>query len=549
MAITRRNLLIGLGVAGGAAIAGGSIIPSLLGGDEESGGGITLTFPTATASVNFPWARMPDQAQRREFAWARAYYDVVNDWLAEHPGIRLRWIEVDPWNQEALVTAVSGGSGPAIFPGLVLGNWNMQLAQRAFAQGMAADITDLMAQHDIKGKLTDLVEDADVDNWEVRGRQYAMPDGYDVGNGIYFRRDLIQELGLEEPTPGYDWADLRELARGLTDGDRKGAAFQAWGVGWILGADGFDMLTKIPAPGEAWHWRYDYTTHADTWAADIERYRAMVYEDESVLSDITITDQEAQAAFAQGRACIFGSNAGFFVADADQENRIGHLAKQLDRPIGEIIGFVQHPRGRHGQAGITSPWMSIVSFSPDLETEALEQAFALQEYMQFGEGWTKLKLAAWEESHDLQKVYTTATPINGVTQIEGIPGSFEDAWGPEYTEAVRVNGQLGGIPVEGDFLPIEENTGPDSTPVEDMRSRWAFERGGVNPRSDLEELESIHNEQAAGFSSSVDAGAFAEAAREYYEAYLEYWHENAPEYASQVLEPWMENVIRPALEA
>jgi hypothetical protein len=260
-------------------------------------------------------------------------------------------------------------------------------------------------------------------------------------------------------------------------------------------------------------------------------------------------DGEVTDAFTQGRAAIFGNNIGFFFGDADTDNTLPNMAKRMDKPIGELVGFVPHPVGKTGYYGVSQPFLTLTSFSPDLSEDALDKAVSLQDHMTYGQGYVIRKQVLWDATKNLQKVYNDPTPINGMTQIKGIKGSMEDAWGPEIVKAAEVSAGLATLPAEGVYFPAEKNPGPANTPVEDMHSHWAFEKGKVDIRGDLKKLTKTHNQQAKGFTSSVDKADFAEAAEKYFADVQKFWQEKAPDFASELLEPWLADVVKPSLEA
>ncbi|OAH12333.1 ABC transporter substrate-binding protein [Streptomyces jeddahensis] len=541
---TRRKVLLGLAGAGGAAIAGGTIYSSFANDDEDSGSGSDIVL---NIGGDWPFA-VPTAKQAKADPNVKALSEALGAWQDDNPGVRLKKITVKIWEQKHLVTAISGGSGPAMFPGLVVGNWNGGATKVAFQQGLAADITDLVKKYKFDDKIADFAK-PQWEGWPVNGKLYCMPDSFNAGNGIYYRRDLVAKKGLKEPGLGWTWDDLRTLVAGLTTDRMKGAAFQKWGMNWPLVAQGWGLLTRVPAPSQKWHWKYDYTTHAALWTEFIELYRGMIYKDKSAFSDSTLMDGEVTAAFTQGRAALFGNNIGFFFGDPDTDNTLPNMAKRMDKPIGELVGFVPHPVGKTGYYGASSPFMGVTSFSPDLSEEALDKAVSLQNFLTYGKGYVIRKQALWNETKNLQKVYTDPTPINGMTQIEGIKGDMAEAWGPEIVKAAEISAGLSTLPDEGAYIPAEKDAGPPNTPVEDMHSHWAFEKGKVDIRADLKKLTDTHNQQAKGFTSSVDKADFAAGAEKYYAAVTEFWQEKAPDFVSEVLEPWLADVVKPSLEA
>lgn len=546
--LTRRDMLK-LVAAGGAAASAG-VLTSCTGGVPSSkstggsGGGGEVDVELKVA--DWPFTPMPTAQDQAKDPARKAYAETLQAWMDKNPGVTIKSIKLDIWNQEALKTAITGGTAPATFPGNVLGGWNSAATRSAFVQGLAADVTSLVEKYSVGDKLASYARPI-WETWKVNDKYYGAPDWFGAGNGIYYRRDLIKDLGLKEPTPGWTWSDFRELAKGLTKGNRKGVAFQAHGINWWLGADGFADVTQIPDPSSSWNWRWDYTSMADTWARDVEGFRAMAYQDGSVLSDVSFADGDVNNAFAQGRAAMCGNNTGWFTANPNTANTPGALAKKLGKPIEEVVGWIQHPVGDYGRFGNTAAFMTLLSFAPDLSAEALDKAFSLHNHLVLGEGYDQQKKGIWSATKDLQQVFGDPAPLNGRLKIDGIPGGIEDAWGESFPKAVAEASAIPLLPDRGNYFPAEDKTGPAETPVEDARSRWSFERGKVDIRADLSKVEQNRNKQAKSFTSSVSDDEFVKSAKAYYEACQKFWQEHAPEYATQVYDAWYEKNVVPAL--
>lgn len=548
--MTRRQLLrtmtVGTVASGAALAAGGSTVnaaqtPSAA--QPTSAPEVDVTLQTG----GWPFAPMPSAEERQANPQLAAYAEALQGWLDLNPGVQMEQTAVDVWNQEALVTAVTGGTAPAWYPGDVLGGWSRTATFAAFTQGLAADTTDLGAAYDIDGQIADYAKPAWA-SWSLNDRLYGAPASYVAGNGIYFRRDLITEAGLTEPQPGWTWEDFRALAKGLTQGERKGAAMQQWGIDWPLNADGFELLTEIPAPDQSWHWRADYTSRAEQWVSAVQLYRDMVFTDQSILSDITFSDPQVTDAFSRGAAAMFANNSSFFTAPPSDPTSVAAMADRLGKPIEEVVGWIQHPVGATQVPTNTYAFVSILSFSPELEADALDKAFSLYHYMNFGPGFTQERQAAYQATQDLRLVWNSVTPINGVTQIEGVPGTAEDAWGTKYMDAVRAATMIPLVPDQAQYFPPEQNPGPTDTASDDMLSRWAYEPGDLDIAADLQQLEDTVNAQFAGFASSVSREDFIAGARAYYAAHAAYWEQHAPEFYSKGFTPWYDEKIAPALE-
>ncbi|GAB3763297.1 ABC transporter substrate-binding protein [Microlunatus parietis] len=531
---------------GSATLAAGGVVTSCTrrGADEapDPGQKVDVTLKTAA----WPYAAMPSESAAADDPVLGAYREVLQTWLSDNPGVKLSAIEFEVWDQQALTTAVTGGTAPSFFPGNVLGGWNDTVTKSAFLQGLSADVTDVLDRYQLNDKIAPYARPI-WDSWKVDGRYYAAPQGYGAGNGIYFRRDLINELGLREPEAGWTWSDLTELANGLTKGNRRGLAAQSYFLGVWLGSEGWSLLPHIPAPDTSWNWAYDYRAQADVWKTIIDQYRDMALNVKSIQSDIGWADGDVTAAFAQERAAMMPNNQFFMLGDPDTDNTPANLAKKLDKPLDDVVGWIQYPVGRYGNRAGTQPFMTVLGFDPDLDDIALDKAVSLHTYLAFGDGFVKQKQAIYEATEDLQKVWSDPTPLAGNVEIPGVPGSVAEAWGQRYADNVAAAAALPLIPNQSNFLPVEENPGPSSTAVQDATSAWMYEKGSVDVDAGLAKLTDTMNKQAGGFTSSASDDDFIAGARTYFEAVDAFWAEHAPDYSANVVRPWYERTVLPAL--
>ena len=102
-------------------------------------------------------------------------------------------------------------------------------------------------------------------------------------------------------------------------------------------------------------------------------------------------------------------------------------------------------------------------------------------------------------------------------------------------------------PELGLFLPPEDNVGPDTTAWDDANSTFTFEPGDIDIPALLAQAQDIRNQQAQGFSSSIDDAAFVEGVTAYYAAHDALWSEVAPSFYENTFRPWYEATILPAL--
>ena len=80
-----------------------------------------------------------------------------------------------------------------------------------------------------------------------------------------------------------------------------------------------------------------------------------------------------------------------------------------------------------------------------------------------------------------------------------------------------------------------------------MRSKWFYEGGDQDIKSDLQELEKTMNAQAATFKSDIPDDQFISGTKEYYAALDTYFQANAPEFYTNVYKPWYDQLVAPTL--
>lgn len=552
-ALSRRQLLraLAVGTAGGAVLATGGQ-PAVAAAAPPAGRPSALhardvTLLT-TSEAGSPFGPMPDQATQDADPSAKAYAEVLQTWLDANPGVTLEAISTNAWDQEVLLAAVAGGTAPALYPAPVLGGWNLATSRSAFAQGLAADITPLVERFEVRQRINPVAAKL-WDRWRIDDKTFSVPgDILFSGTGMFYRIDLLRAAGLEEPPPGWTWVDVRRMAKALTTPEVKGVALPLWAVGLRLNSEAFDLLTQIPAPDEAWHWRYDFSSRADRWTALLEDFRGMVFEDQTVSSDITYDMPQNMEAFIGGTAAMAPLNSATMgVSPGLEGTSITEMPKRYGKQMDELVGFVALPVGETGVFGGSQPSITPVAFNPDLDAAALEKAVDLYTHFWYRDGYTAWKQATWRIGQDPTQVYHTNSPVNGLTQIEGVPVSVDDVWPAKFLAGARAMDQIPLVPDPGEFLPAEENAGPTRTAWQDAESRWSFEPGELDLRADLADVEGSLNAEVAGLASSVSRDEFVAAAREYYAAHDAFWAQHAPAFHEQTYRPWYDEKVAPIL--
>lgn len=544
--MSRRDFLKALaaGSAGAAVAAAGVPIVSAAehaAAPRAQGGEVVLQ------TAGWPYEVVPDAEP--EGGWT-PYQQALMAWMEQNPNVRLERIEAGIWDTGALLTAIAGGTAPAYFHAGVIGNWNAAGQQSAFIQGLLADMTAQWESFDLPSKMSQGVLNGAA-FYTANGSIIGLPNELIPGNGIFYRKDLFAEAGIEEPNFESSWADVREMAKALTTGERKGIATQSWGLGsWWLGSEGVgdsNLFSLIPDPSSGWNWKWDFSSNPDLFVNPIQLFREMMFEDQSVLTDGTFGDGQIYDQFLNGNVAMVTVPLQFYWR-VDEASAYS-MAKRMEVPLSELVGTIPHPLGTNGHYNAGSrPIVGVVGLSPDLTEDQKNAATNLYIYMDIEEGFDLQRRIAFENTGDLAQVFTPYPFFHNKTSVEGVEGSPADAWGQGYIDTINhIAAATNGYPERGLFFPSEENLGPTNSAWNDAANRLQFEAGDLDILSILKAAEDTYNQQAAGFSSSVSDEEFIAGATAYYQAHNDFWSANFPEFYENTFKPWYDSVIAPAL--
>jgi len=148
---------------------------------------------------------------------------------------------------------------------------------------------------------------------KVDGKIYTLPRmGAEMNHMLYYNKDVLKEAGLDPEKPPTTWAELREMAKVVTD-QGKGDVF-----GIVFGLGSGDYATRIvqgfsegisPLAGSKFDFltgKYNFDKQAWT---DSVQYLVDLKEDGSILpSSYNLQHSEA--------GVLFGSNKAAFIFDA-----------------------------------------------------------------------------------------------------------------------------------------------------------------------------------------------------------------------------------------
>jgi len=139
---------------------------------------------------------------------APALQQIADKFTEENPNIKVK-VEVTPWDQywTKLETAATGGSLPDLF-------WLNASNIQKYAKGKV--LLPITEQADLdKVDLTKYPE-ALVKTYTVDDQLYALPKDFDT-IGLWYNKELFDNAGLEYPNENWNWDDLVENAKKLTD--------------------------------------------------------------------------------------------------------------------------------------------------------------------------------------------------------------------------------------------------------------------------------------------------------------------------------------------
>lgn len=526
-----------------ALATGAALLPatSVLAGGTSAPARVQSEITIITSG--WPLTPMPT-AEEIETDRARAgYAEALQSWLDQNPGVTFQQIEINIWDQQAIVTAISGGTAPTYVYPISIGGWSDAGARNAFAQGLMADVTPAIEEYGLIEKLTPGARSG----WEPIHKvgdgymSYPIDSGMDV---FHYRRDLLNELGIEEPPLDWTWDDLIALAKALTAEGRQGLAAPTWMAGAILNDHGFGMLSQVPSPQNGWNWTRDASD--PKWAELLAEYRKLIFEDKAVYSDVSYTTDNFTNAFVNGAVGLMRTNVLGAFGSAAQETSMAAMANRVGKPYEEVIGFRGIPRGDNGY--FSNPiYVGGVAISPDETQEAILVALGAVDYMFLGAGWDIQKAGQYAATQDLQAVFNYPLPIDGKYTYEGVPGAFEDAWGQRTKDDILYFAGLPKSPNDALYMPVEQNTGPNNQPFDDAWSTINYVADEVDTAAVLRQAQDTWNSQAAGFSSSVDDADFIASAKAYYEALDVFWKDASPEFYESTFKPWYDSKVLPAL--
>lgn len=547
--LTRRQLLRAAAI-GGVALVGGTALAAC------GGSATTTTVNVTFLTGGWPDDAMPTAAQQKSSINSKAYADALEQWLKQHPGVKIKHTDVNIWSQQAITSSISAGTAPTWFMGSILGSFINNVVFSGFARGLAADVTNLVEST----HLLDQLDPGYIPNynyWKVNGKYFGTPGGYGISNGIFFRRDLIQQAGLEEPTPDWTWTDFRTMAKELQAANpkMKGAALQNYifdtsftSNGLNAGATGYGLLGLDPAPSNAWPWRYNLTPYLSQYQQMVDNWRGMYYTDKTLTSSTSTGDSDVAQAFARGDVALIADNGSYFQRALSDPTNVANIAIKLGKSFDDVVGWVSQPVGELGSFGGSQANGVVCSFDPHLQRNqpALAAAFDFGVQMLIGQALVNQRQEIYKSTKDLKTVFLEIPPMSKLQVDYGLSGkTAAEAWGPKIIASYSAAAKIPLVPDPALYFPAEGSAGPTGDAWNDANSGMAYTQDAVPGL--LNKLQSVSNTQFSGLSSSVSKSTFIASAKKFFADSDSFWHKYAPRFSSELYHQWYEQTVLPAL--
>ena len=125
-----------------------------------------------------------------------------------------------------------------------------------------------------------------------------------------------------------------------------------WGLALPLAAEGWGYMVlrnRLPAPETSWNWKWDFTSSAEEWAERIAWYRAMIFEDQSILRRRCHgRRRDRRRSSSRAPLAMMNNNSTYHTTSPSPsvELSMSRAADELGKPIEEVFGYIAHPVGR-----------------------------------------------------------------------------------------------------------------------------------------------------------------------------------------------------------
>ena len=171
---------------------------------------------------------------------------MIAEFGAEHPDLNIETTVIDREAYKTQIRNFLTADAPDV------ATWYAANRMRPYVEaGLFEDVSDLWAEEDIAANLASTKGAMTID-----GKQWGVPYTY-YQWGVYYRKDIFEELGLAEPTT---WDEEKANCQKIIDSGRAcytiGSKFLWTAGGWFdylnLRTNGFDFHMDMAAGNVAW---------------------------------------------------------------------------------------------------------------------------------------------------------------------------------------------------------------------------------------------------------------------------------------------------------
>lgn len=286
------------------------------------------------------------QLQYWDMAWGSAAFmsrlqDNVTEFNQQHPEIHVSFTQL-AWGDytQKLLSAVQAGNPPDI------GGGDSGIPFNMAAQDQALDLSDLYEEWEADGTFDDMKPWA-FEKWQdFRGITPGITWQLD-SRGIYYRKDLLEQAGLQVPTT---WDEWRAAMEALHNPDEGLMALAVPGKQGTYDTDQFYMTLVFQAGGSLADEEGNPTFDTPEHLAALE-FEKEIVENFAAPGTPSWTFTEVMRAFEQGNAA-FAFGGGWFIEDIRQN------APDLFDNVGLLPPLIG-PGGPDSQfiVSFANPWM------------------------------------------------------------------------------------------------------------------------------------------------------------------------------------------------
>ncbi|GCE14784.1 ABC transporter substrate-binding protein [Tengunoibacter tsumagoiensis] len=533
--MTRRQMLrtsaqTGL-VLGSASFIGGALLTAC--GDSGAGAQVTLTLADWPVKASVLTSKKPltdpDDISEKE---------VIQDWLNKNKNVTIKASSYNLANTDqqaqAAIAARTAPSLMAVFS-------NLALTRSASKVKFAADVTDLYHQYDLDNKLADYAKPLFKNGYNLDGKYYALPgDGVGAGAGLYYRRDLLKERGIDEPQFGWSWNQFYALLRQFQTDGKPVMGAPSWMFAWIFNSNQLDrqpngILGSVPSPKTPWHWQINIDPWVETWTKLAQDYRKAALDDNLIEQNTVAYPWEgpAMGKFASGQYpfspgyAFQGTISGYApVTPVDMPAKYG-------KPFDDLVGFISYPKGQNGSynSGIYGSISGQVMFPSYVKSEVLQKAVDLYIYRVYGDGYINKYAKKYELTKQPQDAYKFIAPANIYQKNPKVPAdvTVENAYGvrwvKSYMDPIK---NLAPLPQIETFFAPDKQTGPTSAAHDDLLAKLSQSKDNVSDI--LHNFQQVYNQQASTLQSDLSPEEFTASAKKYLAALDTYFKANQPDF-------------------